>query len=518
MPAREQRASNASSLRVGPKVDAAVPKDKIKDMYFTTTTERVFTGRQLPTAGRMENLREVHCIGQKSTKYLKYQHRKAPLLDRSACQYTQDYKALPLGDAAVNTQLACSFKEAAQNSMLTSPEGAKLVGETKYADDFKPPSEAQTRGARQRSCKPKAKRANTLSTGGKLLESQSASHEQFGTPDLSMAKNEPVVPPKGNLAIAFLDKFAPPKTAYQQEFGHRAASVPLLERSSQKPGALRKRSRNRPKKPQLPQQAPQQQAPQQQPFQACQHLKLHQQPPSEWASSVGAPSVFSSKQPMPFQACQHLPFQQRVPSEAASSVGACSASAPWQPQQPQFQACQHLQLQLLQQQQQQRAAADAASSAGSSSPSRPSRCSSAPAGGRRPPAAVAAAVSSLSVSVSAVTVPTPVPAASALEPQQPRRPASAVLSSAARRPAFVAASPARPRSAAAAPNSKGSASSTVSASTASSQARPRSAAAASSSSRWSASSPSTASSAPTASTVESEIWKVRRAPYLSPGM
>jgi len=506
MPAREQRASNASSLRVGPKVDSAIPKDKVKDMYFTTTTERVFTGRQLPTGGRMENLREVHCIGQKSTKYLKYQLRKAPLLDRSACQYTQDYVALPLCDAAVNAQLASSFKEASQNSALTSPEGAKLVGETKYADDFKPLSEAQARGARQRSCKPKAKCANTLSTGGKLLESQSASHEQFGTPDLSMAKNETVVPPKGNLATAFLDKFAPPKTAYQQEFGPRAASVPLLERSSQKPGALGKRSRNRPRKPQLLQQAPQQQAPQQQPFQACQQLKLHQQAPSEFASIVGASCVFSSKQPMPFQACQHLPFQQRVLSEAASSVGACSASAPWQPQQPQFQACQHLQLQLLQQQQQQRAAADAASSAGSSSPSRPSRCSSAPAGGRRPPAAVAAALSSLSVSVSAVTVPTPVPAASALEPQQPRRPASAVLSSAARRRSAVATS------------SKESASSTLSGSTASSQARPRLAVAASSSLRWSASAPSTASSAPTASTVESEIWKVRRAPYLSPGM
>mmetsp|Transcript_94148 Transcript_94148/g.206200 ORF Transcript_94148/g.206200 Transcript_94148/m.206200 type:complete len:682 (-) Transcript_94148:51-2096(-) len=227
-----ERVDVGTSLRVGPKVED-VSEDAIRHLYFSTTHERTFQGKELPDAGRTENMLDVHWIGQRPTKYLKHHLNEAPLFNRDSCHYTQEYVPLPLGDNRINAQLAASFKGVSQKSKLTGPSDAKLSGETKYSQDFRPHSAAQMRGCKQRSYKPKeAKRATTLSTGGPLLESKSASHEQFQTPELSLAKNERVPPPRGCLYVSLLESAGLSKTAYQEQYVNpgRSSSCPAAKK------------------------------------------------------------------------------------------------------------------------------------------------------------------------------------------------------------------------------------------------------------------------------------------------
>merc|ERR1719333_1288957 len=50
----------------------------------------------MPEEDRTENFDQIHSMGKKNTKYMKFHPSRAPLVDRTACRYTQEYIASAL--------------------------------------------------------------------------------------------------------------------------------------------------------------------------------------------------------------------------------------------------------------------------------------------------------------------------------------------------------------------------------------------------------------------------------------
>merc|ERR1711907_730269 len=62
----------------------------LQRLYFKTTTKQEHDWRVIPNEDRPENFDSVHNIGKRTTKYMKYQKKVAPLVDRTACRYNQE--------------------------------------------------------------------------------------------------------------------------------------------------------------------------------------------------------------------------------------------------------------------------------------------------------------------------------------------------------------------------------------------------------------------------------------------
>merc|ERR1719375_1254258 len=43
----------------------------------------------MPEEDRTENFDQIHSMGKKNTKYMKFHPSRAPLVDRTACRYTK---------------------------------------------------------------------------------------------------------------------------------------------------------------------------------------------------------------------------------------------------------------------------------------------------------------------------------------------------------------------------------------------------------------------------------------------
>jgi len=207
----KQRSDQACALRVGPSVVDLNKKD-VQNLYFRTTTGQTFNRTDAPAEARSENFVEVHCIGQRKSKYMGYPEKRAPLLDRSSLEYNRDFVVLPLDDVATTREMAKVNKD----RTLDGPSGshAKFDGSTKYNADFKVPSRREAAGARQKSAKPKAGRTQTLPTG-KLIETRSFSHAVFMQPSRKF-RSEKAKPPRPNLFLA--ERNFPPSTAYREQF------------------------------------------------------------------------------------------------------------------------------------------------------------------------------------------------------------------------------------------------------------------------------------------------------------
>ncbi|CAJ1338464.1 unnamed protein product [Effrenium voratum] len=197
--------------------------DQVRQLYFTTTTGTTFLPCDL-AEGKRENFIDVHGIGQRSGKYLKYQKKRAPLLDRSSVSYATDYVVLPLDDAPVTRALAKENKFRS-NPGFGSTSAAKLEETTANKEAFHAWSRKEASRARQKSAKPKAGVSHTLPTGN-LLEKRSVTHEVFGLP--VRWASEPAKPPRPNLFLA--RRAHPPSTSYKTAFKDPAR--PKLERPS----------------------------------------------------------------------------------------------------------------------------------------------------------------------------------------------------------------------------------------------------------------------------------------------
>lgn len=189
-------------------------QNELKLLCYRTSTSSAYSGKQLPPDGRGENMMDVHNVGQKTGKYMAYQTKRAPLLDRSSCKYTEDFIAFPLADAAFNRQLAANFKSSsiAAKGLAKS----KFDGSTKYSEDFRLPTAAEVEFCRPKSTKPKVGLARTLPAGGNLLESKSTSHVQFGPP-ARISPAERAKPPMPNLFVSGA-RCGQMSTSYQEFF------------------------------------------------------------------------------------------------------------------------------------------------------------------------------------------------------------------------------------------------------------------------------------------------------------
>lgn len=78
-----------------------------------------------------ENFQEVHDMGKQDTKYMDFQLKKAPLLDRTSTKMARDFGAKPLTDYLATRELADSFR---------TPDAARprlvLASQTSYGVNF----------------------------------------------------------------------------------------------------------------------------------------------------------------------------------------------------------------------------------------------------------------------------------------------------------------------------------------------------------------------------------------------
>lgn len=153
---------------------------------------------------------------------MKYQKQKAPLVDRTACKYNQEFTSKPLGDYVTNTALAKQFASRSQ------PFTSKTIGDVKsnYNDYFgKELTTHELQSAKQKSCAPKIVRTQTLGGTNDFLEPVSLAHSTYQKHPMHLARGDPAVPPKPNLTMAGQQASHLFTTAYNRDFVKNTATV-----------------------------------------------------------------------------------------------------------------------------------------------------------------------------------------------------------------------------------------------------------------------------------------------------
>lgn len=223
-------AAHDSKLRLTPAKAAlsGLSKEEVQRFFYKTHTSSEFIApADKPDADihkycHSENFYDIHMVGQRDSKYMKYQWKRAPLWDRSLCAYTREFQAHSLADGSVVKEAAEFIKS--KQGVSRSKAQPPFLGVTKYTDDYKPYTRDEARGA----CRPSAKPViqvddmgrpfHPLTGTGNLEETVSFDHETFGVHPLELAKAEKAVPPKGNLGTQ--GHLVPQTTAYREEFFH----------------------------------------------------------------------------------------------------------------------------------------------------------------------------------------------------------------------------------------------------------------------------------------------------------
>lgn len=197
----ERKPKNAS-FGVFPSASAvkSVSTKDLNKVYFTTAAQSQFTWESgtMPPEDRTENFDQIHSVGKKHTKYMKFQPSKAPLVDRTACRYNQEFTSKPLGDCETNNALAKNFKTGGASRSSSTP---MLSVTSSYMDTFVNHDSKARTGAKQKSCAPRKVLTQTLGGAGGLLETVSNSHSDHRVPPLALAKPGEVVLPKPNITL-----------------------------------------------------------------------------------------------------------------------------------------------------------------------------------------------------------------------------------------------------------------------------------------------------------------------------
>jgi hypothetical protein len=179
----------------------SVSSTDLGKVYFSTQNRRHFSWESgtMPEEDRTENFDQIHSMGKKNTKYMKFQPSKAPLVDRTACKYNQEFTEKPLGDCVTNKALAENFKQGGMSRNMSSP----FLGlKSSYMENHCGFDDKGMKSAKQKSCKPRAARTETLGGTGDMLETVCCSHSDLRAPPLALAKPGEVLLPKPNLTLA----------------------------------------------------------------------------------------------------------------------------------------------------------------------------------------------------------------------------------------------------------------------------------------------------------------------------
>lgn len=219
---------NSTGVFPGNSAIRSVTQDEFRRLTYGTAYKCGVPGKVMREDDKWENFMNIHAIGRRDTKYMKFQQQKAPLLDRSACGHRRDYVELPLGDNIVNSALAKSFKTGLKGGAAGNSCSAKA--ESAYKSAFSGYTEERTRSAKMQSFKPKQSRTMTITGMTDMLETMPSSHVTHSAPELSLAKAAEIMLARPNLSLPGRWEGAPPKTSYKREFclPARTRSVPNM--------------------------------------------------------------------------------------------------------------------------------------------------------------------------------------------------------------------------------------------------------------------------------------------------
>merc|ERR1719330_1296493 len=215
----------------------SVSQADLRRLTYGTSYGTGVPGKVSREEDKWENFIDLHGVGRRDTKYMKFQKMTAPLLDRSACTGARDFVELPIGDNVINAELAENFK----SNVNAGKSGLDVSAKHKstYAAEHGTFSPTQARTAKQRSMKPKSTRTSTITGMTDLLETKATSHVAHAAPDASLAKAAEIVLAKPNLNLAGSWPGEPSKSMYRHEFGLvKAPSAPTLPEMRRHPALL----------------------------------------------------------------------------------------------------------------------------------------------------------------------------------------------------------------------------------------------------------------------------------------
>lgn len=172
-------------------------RDEVNRLYFRTTSNVEFPHKELMQADRGENLGQIHFIGSKTTKYLPYQYKRAPLQNKSACWYAHDFYEKP-SDAHDNRELAKCFvrKTPFQKAPLLSTK-------SHYSHTFPILTPSEIKGARPPNQDPNRLDEQRKTIGGDAnVFTQSFSHHMHRAPPKDVKATGEFQVPVHNLQLS----------------------------------------------------------------------------------------------------------------------------------------------------------------------------------------------------------------------------------------------------------------------------------------------------------------------------
>lgn len=144
----------------------------LSKLFFASTSETMYAGRQLLQEDQNESLSEVVNIGHRKTRYLPFRYSKAPLPGRGACRYTQDFRIKPVGDHLINHSMAESKKE---------PPAVPLPSygsETLHSDSWRVFGPEEMRESKPGLAFYRHSKTNTLKEIGAIMDQKSHAHRR----------------------------------------------------------------------------------------------------------------------------------------------------------------------------------------------------------------------------------------------------------------------------------------------------------------------------------------------------
>mmetsp|Transcript_86688 Transcript_86688/g.269467 ORF Transcript_86688/g.269467 Transcript_86688/m.269467 type:complete len:257 (-) Transcript_86688:31-801(-) len=196
----------------------AVKRDAVQRCYYQTAYQRGVPGSMPAEEDRGENFMDLHSVGQRTSKYMDYQLKTAPLLNRNACASTA-FSAKPLGDCHANRMLAENFKQGTNSA----PKGLNVTldGHSEYEACFRKRGQEDLERARQKGASQGASvfaRTKTLGGSGNSLEKTSHTQLNFTPPNLTVAKPLKVLLPRQCLDLGGQPRPAGTRTTHQRSF------------------------------------------------------------------------------------------------------------------------------------------------------------------------------------------------------------------------------------------------------------------------------------------------------------
>lgn len=174
----------------------ALPREVYKSIFFSTSSAEALNhparkaGSSIVENCRGVSMQEIHDQSRQ-----KYQRPKAPMVQRSACTYTQEYTSLPLDGADVNQQLFDLFKDKSRGSAQAPGNHVKIGSATEASQQYVKYSKDQARKAPGASYKPKQERHTDPDS--KLLVKESMFRKDFaplGQKEAALARQAPCTP------------------------------------------------------------------------------------------------------------------------------------------------------------------------------------------------------------------------------------------------------------------------------------------------------------------------------------